>query len=237
MRGEVSCAACQQPIEGQWLTLTVADTGTGISPEALPHIFEPFFTTREVGEGSGLGLAQVLGIIQQHGGHLTVESQLNQGATFTLYFPPSSFLKPEIPVQSTGFTRAGQGETILLVEDEPTVLRANQAMLHHLGYQVLTAVNGREALALYHQHKERIALVVSDMVMPDMDGSALFEALKAENPAIKMIIMSGYPLEDRGIKLLAQGMVDWFQKPISFDTLAQIISKGLKPQNSPSHPV
>ncbi len=225
LQGVVSSIDSRQTIFGDWLGLTVKDTGSGIPVEVMPHIFEPFFTTKGVGEGSGLGLAQVLGIVQQHEGHLTVESQPDQGATFTVYLPPLEQVLPA-PEEAPAL-RSGQGETILLVEDDPIVLKVNKTMLQNLGYHPLTATNGREALALYAEHEAEIALVLSDMVMPDMDGVALFNQLKAQHPAIRMVMMSGYPLAEKGAKLLEQGLVAWFQKPISFEDFSQIINKAL----------
>ncbi len=227
LQGKEQCVDCFQPIEGDWFCLTVADTGTGISAEVLSHIFEPFFTTKTVGEGSGLGLAQVLGIVQQHAGHLRVDSQRGQGTSFTLYLPPAILSQAvSAPAQPDSLVE-GHGETILVVEDEPMVLAANKAMLRHLGYHTLTAQTGREALAVYTAHQAEIALVLSDMMMPDMTGTTLLDRLKAQNPDIKMVIMSGYPLEENGANLLAQGVVDWFQKPISFEEFAKVISRNL----------
>jgi PAS domain S-box-containing protein len=225
--GEEKCAICSEPIRGDWCCLTVADDGTGIPAGILPHIFEPFFTTKEVGQGTGLGLSQVYGIISQHGGHLTVKSRPNHGTTFTIYLPPSS-AQNEQPAHELPPTMVpGKQETILLVEDEPSVLEASTAMLEHLNYQVINARHGHEALAVYRKHRAEIALIVSDMVMPDMDGEALFRTLKAENPALKMVLMSGYPLGQKGAELLQQGVVAWVEKPISVGQLSQVVSKAL----------
>ncbi len=224
-KGEAICAECNQAIEGDWVALMVTDTGKGIPAEVLPRIFEPFFTTKEVGQGSGLGLAQVLGIVQQQAGHVTVASQAEEGAIFTVYLPPlgprQHNAKPAKPTP----LQQGQGETILLVEDDSTVLAVIQTMLQHLGYQVLTATNGREALAVYEEHQAAIALVLSDIVMPDMEGDTLFNLLKAQNDGIKMALMSGYPLDQEGAKLLELGVVEWLQKPLSLNELAQVISQ------------
>jgi CheY-like chemotaxis protein len=229
-QGEV-CASCNQALKGEWIGVSVADTGIGIPAEVLSHIFEPFFTTKEVGQGTGLGLAQVLGIVQQHAGHIMVDSQVGQGTTFTIYFLPLTVSPNSAKAEETAPIRPGKGETILLVEDEPTVLETNKTMLQHLGYQVLTAVNGREALAVYTAHQDTVDLVLSDIVMPDMEGEALFNTLKAQNPEIKVVMMSGYPVGEKGASLLEQGVVDWFQKPVSLQDLAQRISKALKPKN------
>ncbi len=210
---------------GEWITLSVSDTGVGISTEVLPHIFEPFFTTKEVGQGSGLGLAQVYGIVKQYNGHIFVNSRAEQGSTFTLYLPaleqsPSASIPEEdnnIPL--------GQGQTILLVEDEKSVLEAAQAMLQALNYHVLSASNGQEALQIYQRRQQAIALILSDMMMPDMDGVALFQALRARNPHLKMVMMTGYPLYQQAQEILSQGAVPWINKPMTFKELAQVIAQ------------
>ena len=223
----IHCVLCNQPIEGEWVQLKVTDTGSGISADVLPRIFEPFFTTKEVGEGTGLGLSQVSGIVAQHRGHIGVESQVGQSTTFTIYLPVILASGEEAPEPEPAQMRQGHGETILLVDDEPTVLEATTAMLEHLGYQIITAPNGEKAMAIFEERKTKIALVLSDMIMPDMDGETLFHRLRAGNPHLKMVMMSGYPLGERGAKLLKQGAVAWLQKPISLRKLSQVVGKAL----------
>ncbi len=210
---------------GEWITLSVSDTGAGIPNEALPHIFEPFFTTKEVGQGSGLGLAQVYGIVKQYSGHIYASSQPEQGSTFTLYLP----LPEQRPLASLSEEEnsapLGQGQTILLVEDEKSVLEATQAMLQALNYRVLSATNGQEALQIYQNRQQEIALILSDMMMPDMDGVALFQALRARNPHIKMVMMTGYPLYQKSQEILSQDAVPWINKPMTFRRLAQVIAQ------------
>lgn len=227
VKGKVECVGCCQAVSGNWIQMTLTDTGSGIPPAILPHIFEPFFTTKRTGQGSGLGLAQAIGIVEQHAGHLTVESQVDRGTTFAIYLPPLAAQKSNIAPAATRPIVSGHNETILLVEDEPMVLEATRSMLIYLGYHVLTAQNGGEALALYSDHRDEIALVLSDMVMPDMEGVVLFDILKEQTPAIKMVMMSGYPLGQRGAKLLKQGVVDWFQKPALLADLSHIIGQAL----------
>jgi CheY-like chemotaxis protein len=123
--------------------------------------------------------------------------------------------------------RKGHGETILLVEDDTAVLQATAATLEYLEYRVLTATTGKEAISLFEDHKTQIALVLSDMIMSDMDGEALFHRLKARNPHLKMILISGYPLGEKGETLLAQGIVTWTPKPVSFEQLSQVVGKAL----------
>jgi CheY-like chemotaxis protein len=214
---------------GQWITLSVSDTGSGIPEANLNRIFEPFFTTKSVGEGAGLGLAQVYGIVKQHQGHIKIRSQEAQGTTVTLYLPAllpeeeSPVLPQEVAVPS------GQNEMILLVEDEPEVLEVGEMMLKSLGYRVLMARNGSEALDLYALYGEEIALILSDMVMPEMDGVTLFQTLKRQHPGVKVVMMTGYPLMGKEAKaLIAQGVVDCLQKPIELSALNRAISEALR---------
>jgi len=225
---KVCCAVCQQPIEGEWIRLEVADTGSGIPPEVLPHIFEPFFTTKEIGKGSGLGLSQVAGIVGQHEGHVNVKCEPEAGTIFSIYLPPAKTRQTLNHLAEVPSPAQGEGRTILLVEDNPKVRKVVAMMLQDLNYQVLTAVNGQEALSLYDERKEEIFLVLSDMVMPDMDGSMLFHILKDCNPNLKMMIMSGYPLEKKGSALLEEGIVAWLQKPVTISQLSQALGQAIE---------
>ncbi|NTV63964.1 MAG: PAS domain-containing protein [Oscillochloris sp.] len=220
--GSLRCAVCNQPIAGEWVWLEMADTGTGIPSEIMPRIFEPFFTTKDVGKGAGLGLAQVYGIVKQHGGHTVVASQLGEGTTFTVYLPLSG--ASEVPaVPEPPLLQHGKDETILLVEDEPTVLSVTMAMLQQLGYRVRAASNGTEALSEFAATHTHLAMVISDMIMPDMDAATLFRQLRAYDPQIKMMIISGYPPGERGEQLLKEGVLAWVEKPISFRQLSQVV--------------
>ena len=215
---------------GEWIALSVSDTGVGISPEVLPHIFEPFFTTREVGEGTGLGLAQVYGIVKQHDGYIDVESQAGKGTTVVIYLPPLAVWEeaPEEKVP-TEIPR-GHGQTVLLVEDEPEVLETARAMLKHLGYRVLTAANGQQALEVHAEHKHQIALVLSDMVMPKMGGLELYRLLRRRDPAIKMVMVTGYPLGEEAKSPLPRGILGWVEKPFMVENLAQVLHQALEEQ-------
>jgi CheY-like chemotaxis protein len=227
VEGEKYCAICTEAIAGTWECIEVIDTGSGIPPDIVPHIFEPFFTTKEVGEGTGLGLSQVYGIVTQHEGHITVNTQVGQGTSFVVYLPPVISGKDGAAIDASAAMSLGQGETILLVEDDPSVLDITRGMLNHLGYQVVTAMNGQEALTVYADRQDEIALVLSDVVMPDMEGMALFDALKTERPDVKVVMMSGYPLGQKGAELLAQGVMEWFQKPVPLQELARIIHRAV----------
>jgi GAF domain-containing protein/CheY-like chemotaxis protein len=214
---------------GQWASLSIADTGTGIAPDLLPHLFEPFFTTKEVGQGTGLGLAQVYGIIKQHNSFIDVNTrpQRGTGTTFTIFIPmmPDQFASVQSTENSELMT--GNNEVILLVEDDETVRQVTKTMLIHLGYQVLTAVNGQAALKLYQQLPRHINLVLTDLTMPKMDGLTLAKALRTQKATVKIIVLTGYPLNGKIRELRAQGITDWLQKPVKLDQLAKVIHQAL----------
>jgi two-component system cell cycle sensor histidine kinase/response regulator CckA len=212
---------------GEWAVISVSDSGPGIAEDLLPRIFEPFFTTKQPGEGSGLGLAQVYGIVKQHEGYIDVTSQPGAGTTFTVYLPLAVINSAAQEVTSPEIHRP-TSELILLVEDQPDVLVVSQAMLQRLGYRVLAAGDGQQALELYDHHAAEIALVLTDMLMPQMDGMVLFKELKSRNPAIKVVLMTGYPLKsEEAQQFFSQGIVDWLQKPMLLNQLAHVISQAV----------
>jgi signal transduction histidine kinase/ActR/RegA family two-component response regulator len=220
----------RQPLAaGDWLCLSVEDTGSGIAPEVLPRIFEPFFTTKDTGAGTGLGLAQVYGIIAQHHGHLTVQSRPGHGTRFMIYLPLVAGDAQNQPalLPSAEPIRPGHDETVLLVEDDPTVLDVTAAMLRQLGYRVLTAATGAAALSCYADYRGEISLVLTDMVMPEMDGPALFYALHGQDPELPVVIMSGYPPGARGQALMEQGCLDWLQKPVTLQRLRESLQQAM----------
>ena len=216
---------------GNWLQITVADDGAGMSEAMVQHAFEPFYTTKAPGKGTGLGLAQVYGIIRQHDGFITVESTVGQGSTFSIYLPllESSQTAQEAPVPTLSQATAAEREaTILVVEDEEWARIAVEESLQALGYDVLSARDGQAALELFTSQREGIDLVLSDMVMPGMGGLQLYEQMHVHYPDVKMIIMSGYPLEDGGHSLLEQGVVAWIAKPFSVNDLAEKVAELLR---------
>ncbi|MDX1688531.1 MAG: ATP-binding protein [Candidatus Promineifilaceae bacterium] len=213
--------------EGAWIEIEVADTGTGIPPEQLDHIFDPFFTTKSPDKGSGLGLAQVYGIIRQHGGYIDVVSEMGEGTTFTIYLPAVEIEDDAAASVNGSKARRNGKETILLVEDNAPLREAISDSARALNYRVLTAENGVEALNLYTQHREEIALVISDMVMPEMGGKALMHALREQRADVKMILFSGYPLAPGDKSFLEASGIRWLQKPFTAGELSSLIAEAL----------
>jgi len=209
---------------GQWICLSVSDTGTGIPPEALPHIFEPFFTTKPRERGTGLGLAQVYGIVTQHNGHIGVETQLGKGTAFRVYLPMyQADEEEEVRVQETILSApSGRGETILLAEDDERIRTVAQGILESLGYRVLTAGNGNEALDVYRS-EERVDLVITDIVMPGMGGVELIRELRKETPNLKAIATTGYVLAEDRQELEDQGIQDVIRKPFDASRLGEVV--------------
>ncbi len=211
---------------GPWVLLTIADTGVGIPQENQEQIFEPFFTTKEVGKGTGLGLAQVYGIIKQHEGFIQVQSRPEAGTTFLIYLQPQPTAAPTAALPAPALTiPRGANQLILMVEDDHTVLEIGTTMLGYLGYRALTATNGYEAISIYQQHQHNIAVVLTDITMPKMGGAELIMALRAQNPAVRIIAITGYPMQNDNKQFIAEGNIDWLQKPLHLKTLAQAIQR------------
>ena len=202
-------------LPGEWLRIRVRDTGEGIPQDVIPHIFEPFFTTKPVGEGTGLGLAQAYGIVKQHDGFIDVQSQLGEGTEFTIFLPVLDIAEQKVVLDEYPAGIEGEGETILIVEDDQVTLGALQDLLLSQNYDVLMAKNGIEALGIFEHSSDSIDLVVCDVVMPEMGGVAFFTALTARYPHVKMLFITGHPLQDENQALLERGSVHWMQKPFS----------------------
>ncbi len=208
-----------------WICLSVSDTGIGMTDTVRAHLFEPFFTTKEVGKGAGLGLAQVYGIVRLHDGYVGVETEMGKGTTFRIYLPASA-TEVEDVAEEASVVPLGYGETILLVEDNIHLRAAGQSILQELGYCVLTASDGREALAVFRANPE-IALVITDLVMPVMGGEALMHELKRLVPACKVLAITGYTMQVGVRTLKDAGFFDVVHKPFDADTLAQVIRRAL----------
>jgi signal transduction histidine kinase/CheY-like chemotaxis protein len=223
---EAQCAT--EGLSGPFVCLSVRDTGTGIPPEVLPRIYEPFFTTKEAGKGTGLGLATVYGIVRQHGGWLTVDSEVGRGTTFHLYFPAMP-TRNEVAVAPEPLPGLERGtETILVVEDEPAVQRLTAAVLTRCGYTVHTASSGVAALAEWKARGASIDLVLTDMVMPEgMTGPALAARLREDRPHLKVVFTSGYSADIVGGEITRDPRVYFLQKPFQPDRLAHIVRQCL----------
>jgi PAS domain S-box-containing protein len=212
---------------GRYVSLVVTDTGTGMTPEVMSRIFEPFFTTKEPGKGTGLGLATVFGIVKQHRGWVSVESEPAKGARFQVYFPASE--SRAVTRTNTARSTFHKGtETILLVEDDDPIRRMTRRLLERQGYTVIEAPNGVEALALWKQHRDRIALLLTDLVMPaGMTGQQLARALQRDKPNLKIVFTSGYSTEIAGGEIHLRNGENFLQKPSSPAILLETLRKTL----------
>ncbi|MBA4396111.1 MAG: hypothetical protein C0394_01785 [Syntrophus sp. (in: bacteria)] len=201
---------------GCFVLLRVSDTGHGMNPETRAHIFEPFYSTKEAGQGTGLGLAVVYGIVADHGGHICCESEPARGTTFNIYFPALDVPVSEAPVADhepeEGKFSAG-GEILLLVDDEEHLLETTKLLLEQYGYQVLTAESGEKAIEIFSSEKTKIALVILDLLMPGMGGIKSFDALRNLDPNIKIIISSGYMASSKQRDVMDKGAAGFLQKP------------------------
>jgi len=209
---------------GPFVCLSVTDAGGGIRPEILPRIFEPFFTTKDVGKGTGLGLATVFGIVQQHKGWLSVESQINRGATFRVYLPRLTRESGRPAATPATAAISGGRETILLVEDEAALRQSVRTALTRLGYRVLEAATGREALEVWQQRHAEIHLLLTDLVMPgSLNGHELAARLREQNPALPIIYTSGYSTDVAGQQLPLETGVNFLAKPYEPHQLARVV--------------
>lgn len=229
---QVSAAMPAEARPGHYVRLSVADTGTGIPPEFLEQIYDPFFTTKELGKGTGLGLATVHGIMRRHGGFVGVTSQLGRGTTFELYFPAS----PEAAAAGTAGPEArppaGQGELILVVDDETEMRGVLRRLLEDHGYRVLTAAEGQEALALFAQHRAEVRAVVTDLMMPGMDGPELVHVLRGLDAELPILGMTGLT-ESASMKGLADSplpalLVKPFRQDKLLAALGEILARSQK---------
>ena len=209
---------------GTYVAISVTDVGVGISPDIIDSIFEPFFTTKEVGKGTGLGLSSVKAIVKNHGGFINVYSEIGRGTTFKVYLPAQA-AAGEAPVERNADDPLprGAGETILVVDDETSILSITSETLQAFGYNVVTASNGAEAVALYAQQKETISAILTDLSMPVMDGRATIYALLKINPKAKIIAMSGMDESESVAKASVAGIKHFISKPYTAATLLKTL--------------
>ncbi len=210
---------------GKYIKITVTDTGSGFDDETKKRIFEPFFTTKEMGRGTGLGLASVYGIIKSHGGYINVHSQKDQGTTFAIYLPASGKEVQQEKAEPVIKTATKGTGTILLIDDEEMIIKVGEELLHELGYNVIAATSGEEAIKLYKKNADKIDLVVMDMIMPGMGGGETFDNLKAINPDIKVLLSSGYSINGQASKILERGCDGFIQKPFNLNQLSEKIQQ------------
>jgi two-component system cell cycle sensor histidine kinase/response regulator CckA len=211
--------------------LQVKDSGCGIPAADLERIFDPFFTTKEFGKGTGLGLSTVLGIVKSHHGVVLVDSKPGKGSAFKVLLPASPEVVKSIQTQSVGRLPRGDGQVILIVDDEVSIVSATRRMLEHYGYKVLVANNGQEALKIFTQHPQPINLVITDIMMPGMDGLALIQALKKIDSRIRILPSSGLG-RDLGGNLRASeldslGIKAFLAKPYTAEKLLTGLSAAL----------
>jgi signal transduction histidine kinase/ActR/RegA family two-component response regulator len=208
-------------IPGAYVKLAIMDTGVGMDEATRKRIFEPFFTTKEMGRGSGLGLASAYGIIKNHGGYINVYSEMGRGTTFNLYLPACDHRQAEDDGNSRRIYTGS--ETILLVDDEDITMDVGEELLEELGYKVLTARNGEDALSIYRRRQARIDMVILDMVMPGMGGGPTYDALKKINPAVKVLLASGYSISGEASRIMKRGCNAFIQKPFNIRQLSEKI--------------
>jgi CheY-like chemotaxis protein len=210
---------------GPYVKVSVTDTGIGMDEKTRQRIFDPFFTTKEMGRGTGLGLASAYGIIKGHGGFINVYSEKGHGTTFNIYLPASN-REVVREGQSVGAIRRGH-ETVLVVDDERVILDVTREMLEGLGYRVLVAQSGADAMEIYRADHGKIDLVILDMIMPGMGGGEILDHMKAVNADCRVILSSGYSLNGEARTIMARGARLFLQKPFRLDDLSQKIREAL----------
>ncbi|MBI3189356.1 MAG: PAS domain S-box protein [Ignavibacteriales bacterium] len=216
-----------QAKQGSYVVFTVSDTGTGITPEVMENIFEPFFTTKGIGKVTGLGLSTVNGIIKEHGGFITVYSEVNAGTTFKVYLPAGASAGSMQQDPKQAVLPAGNGELLLVVDDEAAIRQVTKGTLETFGYKVITANDGIEAEMIYREHQNNIALVLTDMMMPSRDGSATVKVLTEINPSVKIIITSGLVSHDNLASEITGTVKTFLPKPYTAERLLRTIHEVL----------
>jgi CheY-like chemotaxis protein len=212
---------------GPYVFLEIEDSGTGIPAEVIEKIFDPFFTTKELGKGTGLGLSTTLAIAKSHGGFIRVQSEPGKGTTFKVYLPAQVGTSTAVKAQSGLEMPPGNGELILVVDDEPSVRQITRQTLEAFGYRVLLAADGVEALAIYAGQGAQIALVLTDMMMPVMDGAATIQVLRKLNPELPIIAASGLSANSQGDQATRLGVSHFLPKPYTAETLLKALRKAL----------
>jgi len=217
-----------EPKPGRYILLTVTDTGKGMDEETRQRIFEPFYSTKEVERGTGLGLASAYGIVKSHAGYIDVDSEPGVGTTFSIYFPAS---EEQVQQVSSAPEQILEGSgTALVVDDEPQVLSACADVLKQMGYEVLLAGNGKEAIESYRQNKDRIDIVILDVIMPGMRGGEVYDKMKEITPRAKVLLLSGYSVDGEASEILERGCNGFLQKPFSLQELSGKLKEVIEPK-------
>jgi signal transduction histidine kinase/ActR/RegA family two-component response regulator len=222
------CQTHPEAAPGRHLAIAVSDTGGGIPREIQDRIFEPFFTTKGRGEGSGMGLAMVYGIVKNHGGSIGLYSESGKGTTIRIYLPFTESEVSRLPAHEEAAAIAGRG-VILFVDDEVVVRQVGAEMLRTLGYEVVTARDGAEAVEIYERLVDGVDLAIVDMMMPKMDGKECFQQLRRINPRLRAILSTGYGRDGAAQEILAEGMVGFVQKPYRMSQLSETVATALRP--------
>lgn len=227
---EQYAATSREAKAGAYLCATIADTGCGIPADKLERIFDPFFTTKEVGKGTGLGLSTTHAIVTGHNGFITVQSEPRQGSTFKIFLPADPSLRAaETGAHPGSDLPRGNGETVLVIDDETSILTITRHTLESFGYRVIVAQDGAEAVGLYAQHRESIAVVITDMIMPIMDGLATINALMRINPRVLIVAASGLDSNGRVAQAASAGITHFLPKPYTAETLLVTLRGVLHP--------
>ncbi len=214
--------------EGPHVCIRVEDSGEGISPEIMDKIFDPFFTTKSVGKGTGLGLSTSLAIVRSHGGFIRTTSKRGEGTRFKVYLPAHPELDSPVSPDERQELPCGRGQAVLIVDDEASIRQITQQTLEAFGYRTYLAENGKEAVALYSRHQSEINVVLTDMMMPVMDGSATIEILMKINPEVRIVATSGITANRELAEISGQGVKDFLQKPYSAETLLKCLKRVLE---------
>jgi two-component system, cell cycle sensor histidine kinase and response regulator CckA len=213
---------------GEYVKLSVTDTGVGMGQATQQRIFDPFFTTKDMGRGTGLGMASAYGIIKNHGGIITVSSEKGEGTTFEIYLPATGKV---VPPKKKLMDKTLKGtEKVLLVDDEDMVIDVGGQFLERMGYEVLLASNGKDAIEVYEKNSDQIGIVILDMIMPDMGGGEVYDRLKEMNPDIKVLLSSGYSIDGKAAEIMKRGCDGFIQKPFNIADLSQKLREILDKQ-------
>ncbi|HUP61301.1 MAG TPA: PAS domain S-box protein [Thermoanaerobaculia bacterium] len=223
---------------GRYVLIEVVDQGVGMPPEVMERIFEPFFTTKEIGRGTGLGLSTVAAIVRSHDGHVNVYSEVDKGSVFRIYLPAQTQGEPAAAATKPApeFLPRGNGETVLIVDDEASILAITQQTLEAFGYNVITAEDGAQGIGLFALHRSEVAVVITDMMMPVMDGPSFIAALRRIEPRIKIIASSGLNETAKAAQLVGAGVTRVLQKPYSADVLLMTLHNVLAGETVASAP-